>query len=86
MDNPLEKRDGRSLVPQILVGQGSPQANEGKEVIFSEAVGHSMVFDGQYKLAVDAETQQPVEMFDLQEDPKELINFVNHPEFAAVRH
>jgi len=83
--NPLEKSDGRSLVPQILAGKDSPQSDQGKEVIFSEVHKFSMVFDGRYKLAVEAESQKPVELFDLQEDPKELINFVNHPEYEAVQ-
>ncbi len=81
----LEKSGGRSLVPQILAGEDSPRANEGKEVIFSEVVGYSMVFDGRYKLTVEAESQKPVEMFDLQEDPKELTNCVNHPKYEEVR-
>jgi choline-sulfatase len=82
---PLEKSDGWSLVPQILAGEDSPRANEGKEVIFSEVVGYSMVFDGRYKLTVEAESQNPVEMFDLQKDTKELINCVNHPGYETVR-
>lgn len=81
----LENSDGRSLVPLIKIGKDSAQANQGKEVIFSEVVGYSMVFDGRFKLAVDTATQAPVEMFDLQEDPKELTNFVNHPEYEEVR-
>lgn len=81
----LENSDGRSLYPLIQAGPESEGKNIGKEVIFSEVIGFSMVFDGRYKLAVDTETREPVELFDLVEDPQELTNFVNHPEYDPIK-
>ena len=43
-----------------------------------------MVFDGRYKLTIDTATEQPVELFDLQADPREVTNFVNHPEYEQI--
>ncbi|MBW2623882.1 MAG: sulfatase-like hydrolase/transferase, partial [Deltaproteobacteria bacterium] len=82
---PLENSDGRSLIPQIEAGFDSPEAQMGKETVFSEVYGFTMVRNDRYKLVVQAENLRPIEMYDLEEDPGELKNLVNEPSFETVR-
>jgi arylsulfatase A-like enzyme len=82
---PLEECDGTSLLSKMEAGPTAAGANRVRNVVFSEVIGYSMVFDGRYKLAVDARTGQPVEMLDLQEDPQELRNIVDEPASAKSR-
>ncbi|MBL7174465.1 MAG: sulfatase-like hydrolase/transferase [Desulfobacteraceae bacterium] len=82
---PLEGSDGRSLISQIQGGPEGPEAQKGKDVVFSEVYGFSMVSDERYKLTVQSETLRPVEMFDLENDPDELKNLVNDPSLESVR-
>ncbi|MBW2063240.1 MAG: sulfatase-like hydrolase/transferase, partial [Deltaproteobacteria bacterium] len=82
---PLEGSDGRSLIQKIQAGPDDPQAQKGKDVIFSEVYGFSMVYNGRYKLTIQSETQKPVELFDLENDPNELKNLVDDSSREAVR-
>jgi arylsulfatase A-like enzyme len=82
---PLDGSDGRSLISQIQGGPEGPEAQKGKDVVFSEVYGFSMVRDDGYKLVIQSETLRPVEMFDLENDPDELINLVNDPSLESVR-
>ena len=82
---PLPDRHGRSLVSQIMAGPNSPEAQKGKEVIFSEVVGYTMVRNERYKFAIDAKTRKHVELLDLANDPNELQNVVNEPSLAKIR-
>lgn len=82
---PLKGSDGRSLIPQIKAGPGGKSAQAGKEAVFSEVYGCTMVYDGRYKMTVFSETQEPVELFDTETDPDELKNVVNDPAFESVR-
>ena len=81
----LEGSDGRSLIPQIKAGPDSPGAQQGKEVVFSELAGYSMARTERYKMAVFTETRQPVELYDMENDPNELRNLVNDPSTEKVR-
>jgi choline-sulfatase len=83
--DPLSGSDGKSLIPQILNGPNNPEAQIGKEVIFSEVYGFSMVCNERYKMAIDPRTQKPVELYDLEEDPNELLNLVRDPTLETVR-
>ena len=82
---PLTGSDGRSLIPQILNGLDSPEAQKGKEAIFSEVSGFSMVRNDRYKLAIHADSRKPIEMYDLKNDPDELTNLVKDPNFESIR-
>ena len=81
----LPGSDGRSLVPQVLSGPDDTEAQKGKEAIFSEVYGFSMVFNGRYKMAINPITRAPVELYDLKEDPNELKNIVNVAAYESVR-
>ncbi|MFX0083622.1 MAG: sulfatase-like hydrolase/transferase [Candidatus Hodarchaeota archaeon] len=81
----LSGSDGRSLIPQVLNGPNNPEAQKGKEVIFSEVYGYSMVFDGRYKMAINPITRTPVEFYDLKEDPDELKNLVDDYAYESIR-
>ena len=92
----IESSPGRSLVPKVTAGRYAPDAQRGKEVVFSE-VGrsglrdrggrnvYSMARTEQYKMSVDSVTRQPVELYDMVNDPKELRNLVNEPSLKSVR-
>jgi len=83
--SPLEGSEGRSLVSQAMAGPDDLGAQEGKEVVFSEVFGFSMVRSDKYKLVINTETRKPVEMYDLENDPNELNNLVNDPSLSATR-
>jgi len=86
---PFEDSPGSSLVPRILAGPDAPSAQEGKDVVFSE-VGElgpfcSMARNEQYKMTIDSSTEQPLELYDMVNDPGELRNLVNEPSLESVR-
>ena len=82
---PMENSDARSLKQQVLDGPEAPGAQDGKEHIFSDVIGFSMVRDERYKLACDVDSREPVELFDLEEDPDEDKNMVNDPVYESVK-
>lgn len=86
---PLEDSPGNSLVPKILAGPDAAGAQKGKDVVFSE-VGElgpycSMARDEQYKMTIDSSTRQPLELYDMVNDPRELRNLVNEPSLESLR-
>jgi arylsulfatase A-like enzyme len=82
---PMRGSDGRSLIQIVHSGPDAAASQLGKEVVFSEVVGFSMVSDGRYKLVVSANSQRPVELYDLEADPDELRNRVLDDSLAPVR-
>jgi len=82
---PLAGSDGRSLIAKVSEGPDGPEAQRGKEVVFSEVVGFSMARNQRYKMAVNAETHEPVELYDIEDDPNELRNLANESSFEGVR-
>ena len=82
---PFDDSHGVSQVPKIEAGPDTPDAQEGKEVVFSEVNLYSMARNEQYKMAVDSLTRQPLELYDMVNDPAELHNLVNEPSLKAVR-
>ncbi|MFX0083610.1 MAG: sulfatase-like hydrolase/transferase, partial [Candidatus Hodarchaeota archaeon] len=81
----IKSCEGLSLLSKIRAGPSDPAAQKGKDVIFSEVLGYSMVFDGRYKLAANARNSKLVELIDLKEDPQELSNKVDDPSLLEVR-
>ena len=82
---PLGGSDGHSLMPQIRAESDTPESQRGKDVMFSEVLGYSMVRTERYKMAIDTRTRQPVELYDTVSDPNELRNLVNDPSLEKVR-
>ncbi len=76
---------GISLVPQIKAGQNDPGAHKGKDAVFTEVFGFSTVITDRYKMGIEANTQQIVELYDLQKDPTELHNVVNDTSMESVK-
>ena len=81
----LEVDRGLSLVPKIETGSDSPDAQQGKGVVFSEVNLHSMARTEQFKMTIDSLTRKPLELYDLENDPDELRNLVNEPRLLGVR-
>ena len=81
----LENSDGVSFAPQVLAGPDADGAQKGKDAVFSEVDGFTMVFDGRYKLVVESASEKPVEMYDCQNDPRELNNVFEDPDLESVR-
>jgi arylsulfatase len=82
---PLENSHGDSLVPKIAAGPEAPDAQKGKEVVFSEVQLYSMARDEQYKMTVHSLTRQPLELYDMVNDPTERHNLVDQPALKSVR-
>jgi arylsulfatase len=82
---PLENSDGLSFAQQVLAGPDAEGAQKGKEVVFSEVASHTMVFDGRYKLVVEALSHKPVELYDCETDPDEVNNRADDPELESIR-
>ena len=53
--------------------------------MISEVLGHTMVFDGRYKLGVESVSERPVELYDVEADPDELNNLVEDAGLESVR-
>jgi len=82
---PLEGSDGQSLIPKVNEGPNGKKAQEGKDAVFSEVHGFSMVRTAHYKMAVKSNIRRPVELYDLKNDPSELINLVKDPKYESIR-
>jgi len=83
---PLKRTDGRSMLPIVQAGRDAKDAHRGKETLFSEVMGFSMIRDERYKMSVNAADLTPVDLYDMTGDPKELDNLVNDPALGKVRH
>jgi len=82
---PFEENHGSSLVPKIKAGPDAPDAQQGKDVVFSEVRLYSMVRSEQHKMTIDSLKRQPVELYDMVNDPRELHNLVNEPSLESLR-
>ena len=77
---PLPNNEGSSLIGH-LDGSGTGPT---REVAHSENYGFGMFATDRYKLVVFEDTKEPVQLFDLQEDPDENVNAVADPAYADV--
>ena len=82
---PLPGSDGCSLVPKVKEGSDAPGANTGKDAVFSEVGGNSMVRNDGYKMVIDTESRQPMELYDMKKDPEERLNRVEDPSLETER-
>ncbi len=82
---PLNGSTGLSLRSAVKREKDCRPENIGKEVVFSEVVGYSMVRDPKYKLVTEAGNLNPVEMYDLLNDPRKLINIVHADRVKELR-
>lgn len=82
---PLENDHGVSLAPKIQAGKDAANAQGGKEVSFSEVRHCSMARTDKYKMAIDSITREPLELYDMENDPDELENMVSEPSLSALR-
>ena len=84
----IDDSPGRSLVPLISSGPGDANAQRHKAAVLSEFAGvdpYSMVLTDRYKMTVNTRTREPLDLYDMAEDPQELHNRVDDPVFAVVR-
>ena len=80
---PLKDARGVSLLPLIFPEENVPF--KGKDVIFSEVLGFTMVRTEKYKFVISSNNKKPVEFYDLTTDPKELHNRVNDPDCKIIQ-
>lgn len=83
--DPFTDSEGRSLKPLISAAPDVTLEELCKDVIFSELGGLVAVFDGRYKLVVEVQNREPLQMYDLESDPRELSNVVNQPSVAPIQ-
>ena len=82
---PLKTTDGRSMLPTLL---GEPIENPRTAVLSELGLPPSafiMVRTEGQKLSVDAVSRQPIEHYDLNNDPCELHNLVEDPDYEYTR-
>ncbi len=76
--------NGVSLLPVVKQNEENV-TYKGKDVIFSEVQGFTMVRTEKYKLVISSRKKKPVEFYDLVNDPDELHNRVNHPDYLSAQ-
>jgi choline-sulfatase len=81
----LEDKHGVSLATKIDGGMKAPDAQKGRDVIFSEVGMNSMVRTERYKMVVHSLSRKPLELYDTVNDPRELHNLFEDPSKAGVR-
>lgn len=84
----IEDSPGRSLVPLVNAGATDANAQRHRTAVLSEFAGtdpYSMVLTDRYKMTVDTRTREPLDLYDMAEDPHELHNRVDDPALAGVR-
>ena len=85
----FEESDGSSLLPLIRAGKDATGAHRHKDAVLSELgvppYAFSMVRTDRYTMALNATTREPLDLYDMRGDPKELHNRVNDPELRPVR-
>jgi len=84
-----EDSDGRSLLPLIAAGPDAPDAQIHKEAVLSEMglppMAYSMLRTDRYKMSVDTLTREPLDLYDMENDPDELHNRIDDPSLKQVR-
>ena len=85
---PLET-DGVSLVPLLAAGMEVPDAHTHQNHVLSmlgvPPNGFVMVRNERYKLSANSVSRVPMDLYDLQEDPRELHNLVNDPGLSETQ-
>jgi choline-sulfatase len=81
----FEHCDGESLLKKIIAGPNGGESQEGKKQIFSELGGNVAVFDGRFKQIIEIKTQEPLQLYDLENDPRELHNLVKEDSHQTIR-
>ena len=81
---PFKRSDGRSLVQNVRATPDTSDAHQGKEVVFSEVAFYSMVLTDRYKMVVNSLILEPLELYDMVDDPNELNNLVRDPSLKNV--
>jgi choline-sulfatase len=77
--------EGESLLDRVLAGPNGPTANDGREVVLSQNLQHTMVRTHDYKLVYDVLLGEPNELYDLVNDPEERNNLVADAAHEATR-
>ena len=82
---PLQDSDGQSVLP-ILEGDSN---HSQRTAVLSELglppSAFVMLRTSSHKLSADAKTREPIELYDLTEDPNELHNLVTHADHVERR-
>ena len=77
---------GESLGRSFAAGTEVVDDDSGNRYVFSEVESYyTMARDDRYKMTVDSATRRPVELYDMLEDPRELMNLVDEPGHRMVR-
>jgi len=82
LDNP--KGHGHPVVAKVAAGPDAPDAEVGDEWVLSEIYQMGMLRTDQYKIIIDYQLGESVELYDLKNDPNELVNRIEDPAYAEV--
>lgn len=80
-----ESDHGKSLVFESSSEPLDLDLQAGKDFVVSETWGYGMIFDGRFKLVLSAASGKPVELYDLEEDPQEVVNRVRDQAFKRIK-
>jgi len=80
----LENSVGQSLLPYVDPEAERPEVPSSKRAVVSELFGQSTIITDEHKLTVPVEERQPVQFFDLREDPNELRNVADEGRYKKV--
>ena len=82
---PLQDSPSQSIAP-VLSGES---ATSDRQAVLSELglppSAFVMVRTNEHKLSADAKTREPIELYDLAEDPGELHNLIEREDYAELR-
>ena len=81
---PLDGSLGQSLVGRVVENGESENDVQPKQAVISELFGQTSVVTEDFSLTVTIEDNAPDQLFDLKEDPQELVNLVSDPEYSKV--
>jgi arylsulfatase A-like enzyme len=82
---PLQDSPSQSIAPLL---HGKSAASHREAVLCELGLPPSafvMVRTNEYKLSADAKTREPIELYDLAEDPAELHNLIEREDYAEIR-
>lgn len=75
---------GQSLLPYLGYASGDRRLDMGKEAVMAELFGQSTAITDEFKLTVRIEDHRVSQLFDLKEDPNELVNQRDNPKYEAA--
>ncbi len=82
---PPVKPHGMSLLTQVTADAVAAVPERKDKAVISEVFGFTTVITDDYMMGIEAQSLQPVELYDLIKDPRQTKNIVNEPSMERVK-